>query len=63
MRKMLLLAAAAYGVTALFVHVLEVVVRRDASGIAWPGWNMVLFLVSASVAAASWFGPGLVRRN
>ncbi|HEY6560009.1 MAG TPA: serine/threonine-protein kinase [Polyangiaceae bacterium] len=63
MRNMLLLAAAAYGVTALFVHVLEVVVRRDASGIAWPGWNMVLFLVSASVAAASWFGPGLLRRN
>jgi serine/threonine-protein kinase len=63
MRNALLFSAAAYGVTALFVHVLEVLVRRDASGIAWPGWHLVLFLVSASVAAASWFGPGLLRRN
>ena len=61
-RQSLLLAAAAYGVTALFVHVLEVLIRRDAAGMAWPGWNIVLFLVSASVGAASWFGPGLLRR-
>jgi serine/threonine-protein kinase len=63
LRRTLLLGAAAYGATALFVHVLEVVVRRDAAGIAWPGWNIVLFLIAASVSAASWFGPGLLQRR
>jgi serine/threonine protein kinase len=63
LRRMLLLSVSAYGAVALFVHLLEGIARRDASGIAWPGWSIVMFLVALSVSAASWYGPGLVRRD
>lgn len=63
LRRMLLLGVSAYGAVALFVHLLEGIARRDASGVAWPGWSIVMFLVAMSVSAASWYGPGLVRRQ
>jgi serine/threonine-protein kinase len=63
MRRTLLLGAGAYGASALFVHVLETIVRRDAAGLAWPGFAIATFCVATSVSAASWFGPMLLRRN
>jgi serine/threonine-protein kinase len=63
LRRTVLLAAAAYGASALLVHLLESVIRRDAAGIASPGWSVAMFAISASVAAASWFGPDLMRKR
>ncbi len=55
LRTAVLYSSAAYGLTALFVQLFEVIVAQHSEGVARPGWALLTFLVSMSVAGLTWF--------
>jgi serine/threonine-protein kinase len=63
LQSALLGAAAAYGMTALAIHVFEAVIRRNAGGLSSPLWNVVLFLAALFAGAAAWFWALLDRQR
>jgi serine/threonine-protein kinase len=54
LRRTVLFSAASYGAASLAVHLLQTLVQRHALGVAWPGWNVVLFFVAVVVATLTW---------
>jgi serine/threonine-protein kinase len=54
LRRTVLYSAAAYGLTALFVQLLESIVNRSGVGVARPGWALVAFQVGLLVAIVTW---------
>jgi serine/threonine-protein kinase len=54
LRTTVLYSAAAYGIAALFVQLLEAVIVRHASGIARPIWSILTFLVALATAVINW---------
>jgi serine/threonine-protein kinase len=62
LRRTVLAGAALYGFAALTVSLLEVLVRREAHGISWPGWALVEFVVALTAAAIAWSTSLFARR-
>jgi serine/threonine-protein kinase len=52
-RRPVLVGLSAYGFTTLLVRVLESVFLRHAVGVAWPWWDVMLFVVSAIAAVGA----------
>ena len=50
----LMVATAAFGMAHLAIRVMEVIVKRDAHGVAWPGWALVEVAVSLTAATFVW---------
>jgi serine/threonine-protein kinase len=61
LRRTVVFSAAGYGAGALFVHVLQTLVQRQSLGVAWPGWNLVLFGIALLTGAVVWLTGGLAQ--
>jgi Protein kinase domain len=53
LRGPVLVGLSAYGFTSLLVRLLESVLLRRAVGVAWPWWDVVLFIVAVVAAGGS----------
>ncbi|HEV8244187.1 MAG TPA: serine/threonine-protein kinase [Polyangiaceae bacterium] len=62
LRTAVLYSSAAYGITALFVQLFEVIVAQHSLGVARPGWALLTFLISMGVAGFTWFLTRPVER-
>jgi hypothetical protein len=54
LRRTVVYSAAAYGASTLAVRLLQTLVYRQALAIAWPGWDIVLFVLAVLVGAVAW---------
>jgi serine/threonine-protein kinase len=55
LRRTVLYSAAAYGIAALLVQLLETLINKSSAGLAWPGWALIVFQVGLVVAIVTWF--------
>jgi serine/threonine-protein kinase len=55
LHRLVLVGLSAYGFASLLVRVLESVVLRHAVGVAWPWWDILLFVVAFVAAIGAWF--------
>jgi serine/threonine-protein kinase len=55
LRRLVLVGLSAYGFAALLVRVIESVVLRHAVGVAWPWWDLLLFMIAAVAATGAYF--------
>ncbi len=53
LRRPVLVGLSAYGFTSLLVRLVESVLLRHAVGVAWPWWDVLLFLVGAVAAGGA----------
>jgi hypothetical protein len=54
-KRVFAVSLATYAVGMLTVRVFDGAFHRDASGVAWPGWGVIMFLGAALAgAAAAW---------
>jgi serine/threonine protein kinase len=54
LRGTVLYSAAAYGIATLFLQLFLVIMHRRAIGLARPGFGLIVFLVAAVTAGATW---------
>lgn len=54
LRRTVLYSAATAGISALVVHLLELLIRRQSSGVSWPGWALLVIGVALLTAVATW---------
>jgi serine/threonine-protein kinase len=62
LRRTVVYSAAAYGAATLAVRLLQTLVYRQAQAIAWPGWDVVLFVLALLVGAVAWVTTALTPR-
>jgi serine/threonine-protein kinase len=54
LKSPVLIGLAAYGFGSLLVRLIEAVLLRHAVGVAWPWWDLLLFLVGAAAASGAY---------
>ncbi len=62
-RGTLVAGAGTYAGATLLVRLFESIGRRAPAGIAWPGWALLITVVSCTAALVAWFGPRMLRRG
>jgi serine/threonine-protein kinase len=53
LRRPVLVGLSAYGFTSLLVRLFDAVLLRHAAGVAWPWWDVLLFVISAVAAGGA----------
>lgn len=53
LRRIVLVGLAAYGFGSLLVRFLEAIVLRRAAGVAWPVWDLLMFVIAAAAAVGA----------
>jgi serine/threonine-protein kinase len=59
LRRPVVVGLAAYGLASLLVRLIEVVLLRRAVGLAWPQWDLLLFLIGGGAALVALYLPAL----
>jgi serine/threonine-protein kinase len=59
LRRPVITGLAAYGLASLLVRLIEVVLLRRAVGVAWPQWDVLLFLIGGSAAVVALYLPAI----
>jgi hypothetical protein len=54
LRRTVLISTAVYGIAWLAIHLFQGVVQRRPLGVAWPGWEVAVFLLALCVGALVW---------
>jgi serine/threonine-protein kinase len=54
LRRTVLISTAVYGIAWLSIHLFQGVVQRRPLGVAWPGWEVAVFLLALCVGALVW---------
>ncbi len=62
-RRPALVGLTAYGFMTILVRVFEVVVLRRAAGVAWPVWDVLLFVVGAAAVGGAYFLFGAEKKK
>jgi len=54
LRRPVMVGLCGYGFASLLVRTIEAVVLRRAAGVAWPVWDILLFIIAAAGAAGAY---------
>jgi serine/threonine-protein kinase len=63
LRRPVVVGLGAYGFGSLLVRVIESIVLRKAIGVAWPQWDVLMFVIGVASAIVAFYLPKLEQRR
>lgn len=63
LRRVVVVAVAAYGIASLLVRIMEATVRQQALDVAWPVWSLVTYAAGLAAGAAAYLSIGFEKRD